>query len=99
TLPGLTQFLQDPLAVRPGGRMPHLNLSPAEARDVASYLMNDLDIVSGLQYAYYEGEWEKLPKFDKLAPATTGDADDFDISLARRKDNFALRFEGAINLP
>jgi cytochrome c2 len=51
TLSGLTQFLANPLAVRPGGRMPHL-LSPGEARDVASFLLNDLDIVSGLQYAY-----------------------------------------------
>src|SRR5688572_6389873 len=34
TLPGLTQFLENPLAVRPGGRMPHLNLSPADARDI-----------------------------------------------------------------
>ncbi|HMC10210.1 MAG TPA: PA14 domain-containing protein, partial [Pirellulaceae bacterium] len=99
TLPGLTQFLQDPLAVRPGGRMPHLNLTPAEARDIASFLLNDLDVVSGLQYAYYEGEWEKLPMFDKLVPAAVGDAENFDLSLARRADNFALRFEGTINLP
>src|SRR5262249_53546902 len=66
TLPGLAQFLQEPLAVRPGGRMPHLNLTAADARDVASYLLNDLDITSGLQYAYYEGSWEKLPDFRKL---------------------------------
>ena len=50
TLPGLTQFLENPLAVRPGGRMPHLNLSPADARDIASFLLNDLDVATGLQY-------------------------------------------------
>src|SRR5262245_4644247 len=76
TLPGLTQFLQDPLAVRPIGRMPHLNLTAAEARDLASYLLNDLDITSGLQYAYYEGGWEKLPDFRVLTPHVTGDAAD-----------------------
>ena len=68
TLPGLTQFLENPLAVRPGGRMPHLNLSPADARDIASFLLNDLDIAAGLQYAYYEGTWDKLPDFSKLTP-------------------------------
>jgi mono/diheme cytochrome c family protein len=99
TLPGLTQFLQDPLAVRPGGRMPHLNLTAAEARDIASFLLNDLDIVSGLQYAYYEGSWEKLPKFDTLTPVAVGDAETFDLSPAMRKDHFALRFEGTIHLP
>jgi mono/diheme cytochrome c family protein len=99
TLPGLTQFLHDPLAVRPGGRMPHFNLTQSQARDIASYLMNDLELVSGLQYAYYEGEWDALPKFDKLTPIAVGDAEDFDLALARRKDHFALRFEGTIQLP
>ena len=99
TLPGLTQFLQDPLAVRPGGRMPHLNLTAAEARDIGSFLLSDLDVVSGLQYVYYEGQWDKLPKFDKLTPAAIGDAENFDLTPARRRDNFALRFEGTIHLP
>jgi mono/diheme cytochrome c family protein len=98
TLPGLTQFLQDPLAVRPGGRMPHLNLTPTEAREVASFLLNDLDIVSGLQYAYYEGDWEKLPDFSKLTPVAVGDAVNFDLTPAKRADRFALRFEGTIKL-
>jgi mono/diheme cytochrome c family protein len=98
TLPGLTQFLENPLAVRPGGRMPHLNLSPADARDIASYLLNDLDIASGLQYAYYEGSWDKLPDFSKLEPKEVGDATNFDVSVARRKEQFALRFDGTIRL-
>ena len=70
--------------------MPHLNLTPAEARDIASFLLNDLDIVSGLQYAYYEGSWDKLPKFDQLTPVATGDAENFDLTVARRGDNFAI---------
>ena len=49
------------------------NLTPAEARDIGSFLLNDLEIVAGLQYAYYEGEWDKLPKFDALQPIATGD--------------------------
>jgi len=98
TLPGLTQFLENPLAVRPGGRMPHLNLTANDARDVASFLMNDLDIASGLQYAYYEGSWERLPDFGKLAPKTVGDGTNFDVGVAPRKDNFALRFDGTIRL-
>ncbi len=38
TRQGLARFLQDPLAVRPGGRMPSLNLTEAEARAIAAYL-------------------------------------------------------------
>lgn len=99
TLPGLTQFLENPLAIRPSGRMPHLGLSPADARDIASFLLNDLDIASGLQYAYYEGQWDKLPDFSKLTPVATGDAPDFDVSVAKRKEQFGLRFDGSINIP
>src|SRR5262245_61271372 len=99
TLPGLTQLLENPLAVRPGGRMPNLNLSSAEARDIASFLLNDLDIASGLQYAYYEGSWDALPDFAKLTPKATGDAANFDVSVAKRPDGFGLRFDGTISLP
>ena len=98
TLPGLTQFLENPLAVRPSGRMPHLTLSPADARDIASFLLNDLDIASGLQYAYYEGQWDKLPDFSKLAPKEVGDAAAFDVGIARRNDQFALRMDGTIKI-
>jgi cytochrome c2 len=98
TLPGLTKFLEDPLAVRPGGRMPHLNLTSGDARDIASFLLNDLDIASGLQYAYYEGSWERLPDFSRLTPKETGDASNFDVSVARRRDGFALRFDGAFRI-
>lgn len=94
TLAGLTQFLHEPLAVRPGGRMPDLNLSAAEARDVASFLLNDLDIVAGLHYAYYEGEWDKLPKFDTLTPVATGDAENFDLSPAKSQKPFRPAFRG-----
>jgi mono/diheme cytochrome c family protein len=37
----LAAFLEDPLAVRPGGRMPDLKLDHFEAVDIASYLLRD----------------------------------------------------------
>lgn len=98
TLPGLTNFLENPLAVRPGGRMPHLNLNANEARDVASFLLNDLDIAAGLQYSYYEGSWDKLPDFSKLTPKAVGDAESFDVKVAKKKDNFGLRFDATIKI-
>src|SRR5205823_5954747 len=61
--------------------------------------LSDLDVVSGLQYAYYEGSWEKLPNFSKLTPVTTGDAANFDLSVAQRREQFGLRFEGTIESP
>lgn len=78
--------------------MPHLNLNPTEARDIASFLLNDLDIAAGLQYSYYEGNWDKLPDFSKLTPKEVGDAETFDLSIAKRKDHFGLRFDGTIKI-
>lgn len=37
----LTRFLYDPLHFRPGGRMPNMKLSVAEAADIAKYLLHD----------------------------------------------------------
>ncbi|MDP0489709.1 MAG: c-type cytochrome [Verrucomicrobiota bacterium JB023] len=37
----LTAFLEDPLKVRPDGRMPDLNLTHWEAKDLASYLLRE----------------------------------------------------------
>ncbi len=37
----LAAFLEDPLAVRPGGRMPDLKLDRPEAADIASYLLRE----------------------------------------------------------
>ena len=99
TVPGLTQFLSDPLAVRPGGRMPHLNLEPQDARDIASFLLKDLDISSGLQFALYEGSWDRMPDFSKLTPKEVGEAGGFDLGVTKKKDGFALRFDGHINIP
>ena len=53
--------------------MPHLNLEPQDARDIASFLLKDLDISSGLQFALYEGSWDRLPDFGKLTPKEVGE--------------------------
>lgn len=98
TLAGLTEFLSDPLKVRPGGRMPHL-LNGTDARDVAAFLLNDLPLASGLQFAYYEGTWDKLPDFSTLTPKSTGDASSIDVSVVKAKENFALRFDGLLQIP
>lgn len=99
TLDGLTRFLQNPLHVRPSGRMPNMTLNDGEARDVASYLLKDLQGESGLQFSYFEGSWGDIPNLDKEKPVLQGDAANFGLDVAKRKDNFAIRFDGVIELP
>jgi len=98
TLPSLTQFLMDPLHVRPSGRMPSLNLSGPEARDIASYLLKGLPEVAIVRYSYFEGSWQSLPDFGKLQPKETGGTDRIDETLKKRGDQFGLRFEGFIRI-
>ncbi|PCJ98748.1 MAG: hypothetical protein COA50_00455 [Flavobacteriaceae bacterium] len=49
----------------------------------------------GLNYAYYEGEWDKLPNFKKLKPVETGIANkDFKLDNLPSEDNFAIMLNG-----
>ncbi|WP_435018772.1 PA14 domain-containing protein [Tundrisphaera sp. TA3] len=100
TVASLSAFLRDPLAVRPSGRMPGLGLTPDEATGIAAYLLKDVQVASSpnVAYRYYEGSWTNLPDFDALTPVASGMASGFDIDVARRRNNFALRFEGILEI-
>lgn len=100
TLGSLTTFLSDPLKVRPSGRMPALGLTGNEAGDLAAYLLRDLHDAAepNLRYAYFEGSWENLPDFASLTPLKTGKSVGIDLTVADRSDNFALLFEGFLNI-
>jgi fructan beta-fructosidase len=52
----------------------------------------------GVNYAYFEGEWNKLPDFGKLTPVKTGAVDYFDISPRKRDDKFGFRFTGFVKI-
>lgn len=100
TLGSLHAFLENPLAARPSGRMPGL-LNSKEAQEIANYLLQGDTpgtAAYNMTFAYYEGEWEKLPDFDKLKPVTTGQAGDFDLSVARRPNNMAVKFDGFLKI-
>ncbi|MBW3541851.1 MAG: c-type cytochrome [Planctomycetes bacterium] len=102
TVGGLTEFLKDPLAVRPSGRMPGPVLTDDEIRDVVAYLFRDREELAELgradlpkiSYRYYEGSWQQLPDFSKLEPKAQGLGAALDVNLARRSNNFGLLFEG-----
>jgi mono/diheme cytochrome c family protein len=99
-LASLTAFLENPHAVRPSGRMPGI-LNKAEVKSVAHYLLQEQSLAEApinMTYAYYEGTWDKLPDFADLKPIATGKAPAFDLSVARRPGDFALRYEGFLHI-
>jgi len=102
TLGSLTTFLENPLHARPSGRMPRL-LNSQEAQNVATYLLQGSVTPStgrGItRYSYYEGNWNDLPDFSKLKPRASGTGPAFDVGLARRNDDYGLRFEGFFTAP
>ncbi|RME27942.1 MAG: cytochrome c1, partial [Candidatus Zixiibacteriota bacterium] len=75
-----------------------LNLSPREANALASWFLKDVQVPTNLTYRYYEGRWPQLPDFSRIKPKRAGGATGFDLRLAGRKNNYALRFEGFLQV-
>jgi cytochrome c553 len=96
TLPSLAEFIADPLHIRPSGRMPSLNLTGSEARDIAAFLLPDVPEKAGLAYYYYEGSWQSMPDFSKLQPKATGGVEKIDVAPRKRDEQFGLRFDGSL---
>lgn len=98
---GLAEFLRDPHAVRPGGRMPDFDLDEKQALDVAHFLIPDSNPKPKdprVAYKLYEGSYGSLPAFDMLEPAAEGQADGFDIFVAGDDGNYAIAFEGFLKI-
>src|SRR5262249_50073810 len=104
----LADFLVDPLKTRPSGRMPSLNLDRGEANALAAYLLRDqLSKESegwgaGLDFAFYQGKWSKVPDFRKLTPKKQGTTIGFDLKTVvppRVQSDFAVRFSAKIEIP
>jgi len=55
--------------------------------------------LNGLNYTYYEGEWEKLPDFRQLTPVASGRVYDIGLEgVAQRRENFGIHFSGFIRI-
>ena len=56
-------------------------------------------MVSGMDYRYFEGEWDRLPDFEVLEPVKTGTTDRIDLSPRLRDEHFGMEFTGFVNVP
>ncbi len=61
--------------------------------------VNPGPLVQGLQFEVVEGDFKKLPEFDKLVAARTGTAAGFDLLARTREAQFAFRFRGFVRVP
>jgi mono/diheme cytochrome c family protein len=105
TVAELASFLRNPLKTRPSGRMPSLKLSESEATAIAIYLLRDQvpggkpARIQGIGYEYYEKNFPELPEFDRLQPNEKGSADTFTLSVAKRKNDYGIRFQAILSIP
>jgi len=100
-IPGLAEFLTKPREVRPGGRMPSLDLDEKQALDIAHFLIPDANPKPAsprLSYKVYEGTYGSLPDFAALTPVGEGTIDGFDVSVAGQEQNVAIVFEGFLKI-
>lgn len=53
----------------------------------------------GFHYAYYEGQWDKLPDFKTLKPVKEGTIDkNFDVAKMPRQTNFGVVIDGQLEI-
>ncbi len=92
SVPSLMAFLKDPMKVRPSGRMPALGLKDEEYRDIAQHFVDPVELSPNVTYAVYEVADNDFPNYEKLTPNSTGTCAGFDLTVAGRENNFAVRF-------
>ncbi|MFK7740325.1 MAG: PA14 domain-containing protein [Planctomycetota bacterium] len=104
----LRRFLCEPASSAGGGvGVAHVQLGDAEARAVAAYLVRSqrpdgaMPVVRGFAYSYYEMKIENgdEPDLAARAPTQRGVADRIGIEKAQRKQQYALEFTAALDVP
>ncbi len=95
---GLQQFLRDPLASRPSGRMPAMPLTDAEAADIAHYLLRGTQVSAPLEVAQYRGRIRSFEELDSAELSRTGPAPGFTLDAMGTARGYALRFSGWLRI-
>jgi alpha-L-fucosidase len=54
---------------------------------------------SGVRFAYFEGDWDKLPDFARMKPVLEGHVSAFDRKPRKQEDHFGFRYTGYVNVP
>jgi alpha-L-fucosidase len=53
----------------------------------------------GIHYAYYEGDWDRLPDFALLKSAAQGEIENFSFAPRTNEEHFAFVYSGHIRVP
>lgn len=100
TVASLQDFLKEPHRARPSGRMPAFGnqLNDEEYRAIANYLLKGVSISPNVKFTAFHGHWDELPNFAELRGVKSGECAGFDLTVAGRPNDFAVRFEGTLRI-
>ena len=95
----LVDFLRQPHASRPSGRMPDMRLQGQDAERIAHYLLRDTRVPGHLAYTIYRGQvWEGLGS-DEVKAERAGHVNDFALeSLGKIQQHTAVKYEGWLKI-
>ena len=95
----LVDFLRQPHASRPSGRMPDLRLPGQDLERIAHYLLQETRVPGSLAYTLYRGQvWEGLDS-DEVNAERAGHVKDFALeSLGPVQHHTAIKYQGWMNL-
>jgi mono/diheme cytochrome c family protein len=99
SLKSLMNFLENPHASRPSGRMPNMQLPAKEIANIAHYLLQDTRVPGHLGYTLYEGEVFEGIKSENVKAVKAGLVNDFALaSVPGVHHQSAIKYNGWINL-
>ena len=79
---------------------PASNAATAKFTKVVPRVAEQTDkLKKGLDYSYYEGDWDRLPNFKNLTPAKKGVLENFSFSPRQEVERFGFEYVGFIRVP
>ncbi len=95
----LVEFLQNPHASRPSGRMPNMQLPVREIQQISHFLLQDTRVPGHLDYTFYGGDVYEGLASENVKAETAGLVKDFALaSIPGVHHQIALKYEGWVNL-
>ena len=97
----LVEFLRQPHASRPSGRMPDLRLAAKDVERIAHYLLQNTRVPGSLGFTLYRGAvWEGLES-EKVTAERAGQVNDFaleSLGLGEIQQHTAIKYDGWLNI-
>lgn len=82
---------------------PQLKKQPVNASHLVSPILSGPVAQGGtsslVDYAYYEGDWTKLPTFEAMTPVKRGQSGGFNLNERNRDDFYGFVFSAIIDIP